>query len=366
MILFGSRESQNDLAITLSWGTVVGAGLQLGIQLPFVFKNSRWVRFGLETALAPVKEIFRNLGPVLVSRGVVQLSAYIDGMIASFLGAAAVASLGYAQTLYLLPIGVFGMSIAAAELPEMSSALGTTEEANSKIRARLQSGQRTIAFFVIPSVAGFLFLGKLIVAALYQTGQFTSDNSLYVWYILIGSTVGLLAATWGRLYSSAFYALRDTRTPLNFAVIRVTLTAVLGILFAFPLRPYLVALVSRVLLMPIPQAAGGEIGIGAVGLTASAGVAAWVEYMLLQRSMARRIGPSHVALREQLKLWGSAALAGILSYALYWRVLSWIAHPRGAVAPILELLVAGAIFGIVYLGITRAMGMPQAKRVLRF
>jgi putative peptidoglycan lipid II flippase len=166
--------------------------LQFGVQLPFIFWRKSAdgrpigseIRFALETALAPAREVFRNLGPVVLSKGVVQLSAYIDGMIASFLGASAVSSIAYAQTIYLLPISLFGMSVAAAELPEMSRSTGSEEEIYAKLRTRLIAGQRTIAFFVIPTVAGLLILGKFIVAALYQSGKFGHEDTLYVWYIL--------------------------------------------------------------------------------------------------------------------------------------------------------------------------------------
>src|SRR5471032_1148999 len=115
LFIFGTRLSQGDLAIALSWGTVIGSALQLGIQLPFVFRYARHISFGLDRFLEPVREIFKNLGPVILGRGVVQLSAYIDQMIASYLPVGAVSSLGYAQTIYLLPISLFGMSVAAAE-----------------------------------------------------------------------------------------------------------------------------------------------------------------------------------------------------------------------------------------------------------
>src|ERR1700753_3271633 len=124
------------------------------------------------------------------------------------------------------------MSVAAAELPQMSSALGTVEEIHAAMRKRMERGLRQIAFFVVPCVVAFVAIGDRIVAALYQGGRFHADDTRYVWYILVGSTVGLLAVTLGRLYSSAFYALRDTRTPLRFAILRVILTGVLGYLFA--------------------------------------------------------------------------------------------------------------------------------------
>src|SRR5207344_372084 len=111
---------------------------------------------------------------------------------------------------------------------------GVEREAAAALQHRLDSGLRQIAFFVVPSAMAFLALGDVVAAALYQTGRFTHEDSIYVWAILAGSAVGLLASTLGRLYSSTYYALRDTRTPLNYAVIRVVLTTVLGYLAAIP------------------------------------------------------------------------------------------------------------------------------------
>lgn len=364
LVIFGSRFKHHDLAVALAWGSVVGSALQMGMQLPFVFHYSRRIRFGLDTALKPVREVFRNLGPVLLSRGVVQLSAYIDGMIASFLGAGAVASLAYAQTIYLLPIGLFGMSVAAAELPEMSSSVGAQDEVHARLRVRLEVGKRNIAFFVVPSVTGFLFLGRYVVAAIYQTGQFGKGDTLYVWYILIGSTVGLLAATWGRLYSSAFYALRDTRTPLRFAVIRVILTGVLGVIFAFPLRPWIAEFFTRVLHFPIPPIPGIELGLGAVGLTASAGIAGWIEFLMLRYAMAQRIGKVIVPGIFQVQVWGAALFAGSCALFAGRMGLSDVARLPHFHYDFKPVLLIGVFCVIYFLG-TWMMGLPEAARILK-
>jgi putative peptidoglycan lipid II flippase len=281
-------------------------------------------------------------------------------MIASFLGANAVASLGYAQTIYLLPIGLFGMSLAAAELPQMSRAMGTREEVFAALRARLDRGLRQIAFFVVPSVVAFLALGRYLAGALYQTGRFGEDDTRYVWYILMGSTVGLLAATLGRLYSSAFYALRDTRTPLRFAIVRVVLTGALGYLFAFPLRPLMVAGLEHAG-VPLPRIAGGTLGLGAIGLTASAGVAGWVEFLLLRRALGARIGRVAVPAGFQLRLWASAIIgaAVALVVGLYARGLAGVlAHP------IPMLAVTAGVYGAVYFLGAMALGVPEARRTL--
>ncbi|HXU28964.1 MAG TPA: lipid II flippase MurJ, partial [Thermoanaerobaculia bacterium] len=139
LLIFGGRRSGGELAVLLAWGMVVGALLQLLLQLPFVFRHDREIRFALTTSLAPVRTVFKNLGPVAAGRGVVQLSAYVDSMLASFLGTAAVAGLGFAQAIYLLPISLFGMSIAAAELPNMSGVAGNDEEVAATLRGKLQT-----------------------------------------------------------------------------------------------------------------------------------------------------------------------------------------------------------------------------------
>src|SRR5919206_2608735 len=257
------------VAAFAAWGSVVGSALQFGVQLPTVLMLLRRVRLALGATNANVRTVIRNFLPVFVSRGVVQISAFVDAWLASWLGTGAVAALAYTQSLYTLPVSLFGMSVSAAELPAMSSAKGSVEERAAQLRRRLDAGLRQIAFFIVPSAMAFLALGDVIVGVLYRTGRFTQADTLYVWAILAGSTVGLLASTLGRLYSSTYYALHDTRTPLNFAVVRVVLTTVLGYLCALPLM----------------RALGVELKWGAVGLTASAGVSGWVEFYLLRRKL---------------------------------------------------------------------------------
>jgi len=363
LVAFGSRLGQFPLAVALAWGTVVGSALQLGVQLPFVFRYAPRIRFAFEASLAPVREVFGNLGPVVLTRGVVQLSAYIDGMIASFLGAGAVSSLGYAQTIYLLPIGLFGMSVAAAELPQMSRATGTSEEVFASLRGRLERGLRQIAFFVIPSVVAFVALGRFLVGALYQTGRFGAEDTRYVWYILVGSAVGLLAATQGRLYSSAFYALRDTRTPLRFAIARVVLTGILGYLFAFPLRPLMISGL-RAAGVPLPGIAGGTIGLAAIGLTASAGMAGWVEFLLLRSALGARIGTVRLPLGLQVRLWLAAITAGAAALGVA-RVIGRWATGGGALAhPVASATVVVGTYGFAYFLAAIAAGVPEARRTL--
>jgi putative peptidoglycan lipid II flippase len=340
LIFFGRRVPQFPLAEYTAWGSVVGSALQFGVQLPIVFKLVHRLRPVFDFANAQVRSVVTSFFPVFMSRGVVQISAFVDAILASFLPEGAVVALGYAQSLYTLPVSLFGMSISAAELPTMSRALGSVEEVAEVLRKRLDAGLRKIAFFIVPSSMAFLALGDVIAAVLYQTGQFKHDAALYVWGILAGSTVGLLASTLGRLYSSTYYALHDTRTPLRYALIRVTLTIMLGYLFAIPL----------------PPALGLNPKWGVAGLTASAGIAGWIEFALLRRTLNRRIGQTGLAFRFVGKLWLGAAAGAAAGWAL--KLLLPSLHPIPLAA-----IVLGA-YGLIYFAATSLMGIPEARLVV--
>jgi putative peptidoglycan lipid II flippase len=356
LAFFGGRTTDRSLVVIAAWGMVVGAFAQFAIQLPGVFRYAKHLRFALDMTLEPVREVIRNFTPVIFGKGVVQMSGYIDNLLATLLGTAAVSALSYAQIVSFLPISLFGMSVAAAELPQLSRMTGTADEIAAGMRKRLERGLRQISFFVVPSVVAFITIGDAIVAALYQGGRFHRADTVIVWYILIGSTLGLLAITLGRLYSNAFYALRDTRTPLRFAMIRVGLTAALGWIFALPLRPLLIRGLELAH-VPIPLVGGSTRTIGAIALTATAGIAGWLEFLLLRHSLARRIGAVRIPLNYLVRLWSSALIAGAAAAI----VNIYLLH---RLSPIPNGIVVCGTFGVLYFGATIALGVPEARATL--
>ena len=118
------------LAVLLAWGAVAGSALQMLVQLPTVFALVPDLRFRLELS-DHVRATIRNFAPVFVSRGVVQISAYIDEVLASLLPTGAVTGLANAQLLYTLPASLFGLSVSAAALPAMAGAVGVGRPAAS-------------------------------------------------------------------------------------------------------------------------------------------------------------------------------------------------------------------------------------------
>jgi putative peptidoglycan lipid II flippase len=323
MHYFGDKHGIEWLAMDLAWGSVLGSFLQFAVQAPMAFGLSRHP--GRPALTAPVRQAMRNFVPILISRGAVQLTAFIDAWIASWLPTGAVAALSNAQLLYTLPISLFGISISAAELPAMSGdAAGAAGFV--ALRARIDAALERMAFFVIPSAVAFVALGDVMAAALLQRGRFEATDALYVWGILAGSAVGLLASTMARLYSVAHYAIGDAKKPLRFAAVRLVVVTVLG---------YVCALI-------LPPKLGIAPGWGAAGLTVSAGVAGWIEFALLRASLNRRVGQTGLRVSYAARLW-IAALAGA---AIAWSV-------KLALPP-LDPLIRGAVvlpaFGGGFLG----------------
>jgi putative peptidoglycan lipid II flippase len=335
------RGHDGDIALWLAWGAVIGSAAQVLVQLPTVIALLRSLRPSLAVRDAGVRQTMRAFVPVVLGRGSVQLSGYIDQVIASFLPHGIVAALANAQTLYLLPVSLFGMSVSAAELPEMASASGAA--AGDHVRARLAPALRRVVFLVVPSAIAFIAIGGAIVALLFQSGRFAAHDTNIVWMILAGSAIGLSAGTQGRLLGSAFYALGDPRPPLRAAIVRVVITGALGYALALPVPVWLHIAPTW----------------GAFGLTASAGLAAWVEFLLLRRWLDARIGRVEVPVRLGVGALAASLLAGGVAFGA-WRlaaaleVVDWLAASA-----------AIAVFGAVYLGVMIGAGVPEAGVLIR-
>jgi putative peptidoglycan lipid II flippase len=337
-----------DVLVTWTcWGAVVGSVLQFAVQLPPLLRLTGGVPLSLNARDPRVRNVLRNFGPVFLSRGVVQISAFIDAMIASLLPVGAVAVISNTQTLYLLPVSLFGMSVAAAELPELSEEAGDADTAETGTRAeslrrRISAGSDRIAYFIVPSAVVFMALGHLIAGLVLQSGAFSQRDSYWVWATLAGSSVGMLASSQGRLLASTYYALGDTRRPLGFAIVRVALTLVLG---------FIAALYGPALL-------GVDRRWGTAGLTASAGVAGWIEFLLLRRTLAQRIGAFGLSPGLLPRLWAAALGAAAVAWGAHILLAPHMAH---GLARTVEAALVLAVFTVIYGVATLALGIGTAK-----
>ncbi|MDE0082286.1 MAG: murein biosynthesis integral membrane protein MurJ [Gammaproteobacteria bacterium] len=332
--------SGDALVRMLAWGALVGGGVQCGLQLPLALRLLGEFRPSISPDVHGVREAVRNWLPVVASRGVVNLGSWLDFTLAAYLATGAVATLGYAQTLYLLPIALFGMSVAASELPELARGRG---RGIAQLGEEVTGGMRRVAYFLIPSALGYISIGHVITAAIYQTGAFGEAEVRVTWAVLAAYAIGMPASALSRLLSSAFFAVRNTRTPARVAYLRVALSLAVG----------------GALMFPLDSVAVEELRLGAAGLALGASVAAWVEYFLLRRYLRRTLGPFGIGAGHLFRM-GTGALAASVVGLLLAGLL-----PFGA--PWLRALGTLAPFGGVYLLLTALIGVrpPLGAQIFR-
>lgn len=285
--------TDTDIAYAAAIGTVVGAFLQFVSQLPRLRRTATQIVFRLTFTAEGLREVFARFGTVVLGRGSVQIASYIELAVASLLAAGTLASLGYAQVLYLLPIGVFGMSVAAAELPELAARhAGVIQTAQSKVDRAFGR----VAFFVAPSAVALIIAGDRIVALLYQGVRFSADDVRHVGIIVSLYGFALLAATSSRVLQSVLYAVGDVKSPAVFALLRVLTGLGIALVLIFPLDAWQIGVdgITQVRqagfgVTPLGERTSPESlrRLGVLGLVAGSVVGAWLEYGLLRRRVGK-------------------------------------------------------------------------------
>ena len=327
-----------DLIFAMAWGALAGGVLQLLFQIPFLVRFLKHVVPSIRTRVTGVREVVTNFVPVVAARGAVNLSALIDTNLASRLATGAVGMLGYAQTLYLLPVSLFGLSVAAAELPELTRDRASGMKA---VRERAERAVGTVLFWMIPVTAGYIVFREEVMAIFRTGGAFGEADAVAAGAVLAAYALGLPASGTSRVLSSTFYALGDTRTPARIAYARIAVSAAVGFALMFPLDRLTV----------------GDLGLGAAGLAVGASMGAWLELSLLRRSLARQLpglslGGSRVA-RYLL-----AALVATVVGLVPGMLLPTLQPALAAVATILPVALA-------YLWVAHALGVsPERLRRL--
>ena len=350
-VAFGSRLDLDALVVAVAWGALLGGALQFAVQLPAVWRVDREIRIGSGKSEPAFREAVRKAGPTIMGRGVVQISGYVDLWLASLLSVGAMGQMRYAQTLYMLPISLFAMSVAAAALPELAR---ERDAAVGVLRERTAAAVRRVAFFVVPSFVAFIALGDVLVAGLYRAGEFGAADVRVVWLILVAYSLGLPVSTATRVYQSAFFALRDTVTPARAAIVRVVVGVAAGSVLMVQFEPITALGVS----IPAGALASYDalgLPLGPLGLAAGAAIGAWVEWALLRRALTVRIGGVGAGSGTLTRMLAAALAAAAGAYATErWLTSSYL----------IEAAIVAAVFGAIYLGVAAALGLEQAGALL--
>jgi putative peptidoglycan lipid II flippase len=337
----------DSLLIAACIGALVGGVLQFLVQIPLVIRCLTDFKVSISHRVKGVRQAITAFVPLLAGRGAVQLSSYLDLLLASFLVAGALAALGWAQTLYLLPIGLFGMSVAAAELPELSRTIHSATEGENL--DRLRSSLSQVAFLTVPTAIGYLGLGFLIIAALFRRGNFGLADNWLVYAVLCGYSVGLVPSTSSRLLNNLFFAQGLTRVPARIGIERVILSGVVGASLMIILDRYSVNGV-----IGVDSVTDHSLHFGAVGLALGAGLSSWFEFWRLRRALTGLMIRSFVPWRRVAAMTG-LSLVSLLAAAPVW----WVS--RG-LAPSIALVPVFIAYTLLYLVGAGLLGWPELKR----
>ena len=346
-----------------AWGLFIGGIIQLLFQLFGVGKLQTKIQFSLSWRNEHVREIIKRFNPTILGRGVVQLSGYFDLVLASLLVTGAVSALMSAQVLYMLPISLFAMSIAAAELPEMSRNTNIQD-----LTHRLNQGIKQTSFFMFLTSVIYITIGDQIIGVIFQWGSFDRDDSIVVAVTLAAYSLGIPAIGISRIYQSAFYATGDTKTPAFSATLRVVISLILGLLLMFPLDRFFI---SNSTLEKVSGSITGDWGplseslrslpanphLGAAGLAVGSAAAAWIEMLFLSRKINKKITPNPSPLSPILKLLPAALSSVIISIIARWLLSN--------TNELINCLVCVPVAVFIYIVISSKSGVKESSLLLK-
>ena len=345
-----------------AWGLFIGGVIQLLFQFFGVSRLRTKICFSFSWKNEHVREIIRRFNPTILGRGVVQISAYFDLVLASLLVTGAVAALMSAQVLYILPISLFAMSIAAAELPEMSRNTDSQQLGN-----RLNQGMKQTSFLMLLTSVIYMTIGDQIIGVIFQWGSFDRDDSIAVAATLAAYSLGIPAIGISRIYQSALYANGDTKTPAFSATLRVIISLIIGLLLMFPLDRLFI---SNSALEKVPGSIVGDWGplsqslrslpenphLGAVGLAVGSAIAAWAEMVFLARKTNKKVTPESSPYSPMVKLLPATFSALMISI-----IARWLLSDANAVINCLVCIPAATL---AYIAVSSKNGVQESVVLL--
>ncbi len=199
-----------------------------------------------------VRAVMALMGPMILGLSAVQINSLVDYLIAYLFVVqdgerVGPAVLGYAQYLYQLPLGVFGIAVATAIYPELSRQ--ASEGRQEGLAAVLARGLRLSLFIALPATVGLMFVARPLVASLFERGAFDAMATARVAGTLFFYSLGMAAYFSQHLIVRAFYALKDSRTPAKIALRMVGLNLVMNLALVFVLEERGLALATAVCAM---------------------------------------------------------------------------------------------------------------------
>ena len=301
--------------VGLALGTLLGGLLQLGVQVPSLYRAGFRFVLDFNWRDAGVRQVLLLMLPAVIAASAVQVNVMINSIFASYLGDGPVSWLSYAFRLMQLPLGVFGVAVATVTLPVISraSALGDMV----RFRATLSKAMRLAVFLTLPAAVGLVMLARPIIALIYQRGKFVDADTLHTAEALQFYAVGLVGYSCIKVLSPAFYAIDRKWTPMTVSFISIGLNLALNWVFIF------------------------RLGMGHRGLALSTALSATLNFLLLFFFMRRLAGSLETG--AMLGTLGRSLLASLPIALIGFLCQPWLSGMAGS--PL--LLRTGSLLGVI-------------------
>ena len=325
--------------IGLALGTLIGGLLQFVIQLPSLRKVGFAFRPDFRWNDPGIRRILVLMVPSVIAASAVQINVMINTSFATHLGAEAVTWLNSAFRLMQLPLGIFGVAVATITLPVVSRIAAQTDRA--EFGPTLGKALRLAAFLTLPSAVGLYFLAQPIISLIYERRAFTATDSLQTGFALQCYALGLVAYSWVKVLSPAFYAIDKKWTPMFVSFATIGMNYALNYLFIF------------------------RLGFGHKGLALSTSLSATMNFLVLYLLMHR-----HMEAMQTVRLAGTIARCVLGSAVL--GVVCWlgVTHGQPWLAPavlwkkIAALGVLIAAGGLAYLAVCFLLKVEEVREAV--
>lgn len=239
--------------MAFSVGVVVGAFANLAVQIPALGKYGFKYLPSLELCHPGFKQVMMLMAPMFISLSVAQFNLLVNQNLASGLPEGSISALRLAQRIMQLPVGVFAVSMATAVFPTLT--LQAAKEDKEAFGRTLNMGLRMILLISIPAGVGLMAVGRPLISLLFQQGKFDFKDVIMTSQSLSCYSLGLFAYSLQQVLLRAFYALKNTVTPVVVGVCSVVLNIILSLLLVEPLKhqglalAYSLAGVANILLL---------------------------------------------------------------------------------------------------------------------
>jgi putative peptidoglycan lipid II flippase len=227
-----------------AWGVLISGFLQYFLLAGDLGRHGGLPRFAPLRLDEDIRAFFRAIGPATLGSMGTQVAIFADTIIATFLPAGALSALYYAERLYQLPIGVIGIAIGTVLLPEMSRRITAGDDAGAAAAQRRAFEFTLLAS--VPFVAAFITVPEIIMRAVFLRGAFTKADAAASGATLAAYAVGLIPFVMIRSAVSAFYARKDTATPVKASLTGLAANLALKVLLMAPLAQVGLALATAV------------------------------------------------------------------------------------------------------------------------